>query len=421
MLDLDFIRKNPGAVKAAGLKKGIAVDVDRLLELDKKRSQLQQAIDQMRTRQNEFNRRIVKLGSADRDQAVADMKVVKNELRAKENELEKILGEYQELLLGIPNPPLPGVPEGKDESDNQIVRKVGQPRQFDFKPLDHVELGEKLDLIDIERAVKISGSRFYFLKNELVLLEFALIKHAFDLLVSEGFIPTIPPVLLKREIMVGAGYVPQGEADIYQTQDRLFLAGTAEQPLGGYWADEVIDETKLPLRLAGFSSCFRREAGSYGKDVRGILRAHQFDKVEMFSLTGRQDSQKEHEYLVKLEEKIVGGLGLPYQVVSICTGDLGLPAASKYDIETWIPSEKKYRETHSCSNCTDFQARRLNIRLKTKAGKTELVHTLNGTAIAIGRALIAIIENNQTQDGTIKIPPVLVPYLGFSEIPRGKK
>lgn len=414
MLDIEYIRNNVELVKVGAKNKGVEVKIDRLLELDDSRRQFQQAIDQLRAQQNQFNNKILKLSESDRAQAIVDMKVVKQDLEQKEKELEKILPEWQELMLKVPNPPLADVPVGRDESENQTIKEVGQPPKFDFPVQDHVALGKKMDLIDFDRAAKVAGSRFYYLKNELVILEMALMRYAIDTLVKEGFIPILPPVLLNRKVMEGAGYLPLGEDEIYRTQDDLFLAGTAEQPIAGYHMDEIIDESKLPLRYVGFSTSFRREAGSYGKDVKGILRAHQFDKTEMFSFVKPEDSEKEHEYLVGLEEKLMSGLGLPYRVVSICTGDLGLPAAKKIDIEAWLPGENDYRETHSCSNCTDFQARRLNIRVRDKSG-TRFLHTLNGTAFA-SRPLIAIMENNQTKDGSIKIPEVLVPYTGFSEI-----
>jgi seryl-tRNA synthetase len=274
--------------------------------------------------------------------------------------------------------------------------------------------------LDIERGVKVAGSRSYYTKRELVLLEFALAQYAMEFLTKEKFVPMITPVLLNRKVMEGAGYIPQGEDEIYKTQDGTFLAGTSEQALAGYHMDDILLESALPLRYAGFSSCFRREAGSYGQDVRGVLRVHQFDKVEMFSYSKPEDSVKEHEFLISLEEKFMQSLEIPYQVINICAGDLGAPAAKKFDIEAWIPSEGKYRETHSCSNCTDFQARRLNIRYKAKDGKIEYLHTLNGTAFAVPRLLIAIMENFQEKDGSITIPEVLHKYLPFKSIQASK-
>jgi len=279
-------------------------------------------------------------------------------------------------------------------------------------------LGESLDLIDVKRAAKTSGSRFGFLKGKLVLMEFALVNLVFDKLIKKGFTPIIPPVMLKPEIAEGMGFLEQkdDEEAYYLPKDDLYLAGTSEQSLGGMHAGDIFEVKELPKRYVGFSTCFRREAGSYGKDTKGILRVHQFDKLEMFSFSKPEESEKEHQFLLKMEENLMRKLGLHYQVIHICSGDLGLPAATKYDIETWIPSQKIYRETHSVSNCTDFQSKRLNIRYRAKNNELKFVHTLNGTAFAIGRILIAIIENYQQKDGTIKIPKALHKYLNFKII-----
>jgi len=298
------------------------------------------------------------------------------------------------------------------------LKKVGKRPEFDFKPKDYLEIAEELDLIDIKRAAKVSGTRFGYLKNEAVLLEFALINLALGTLIKEGFAPVIPPVMLKPEMARGTGYfeaVDLKEA-YYLPKDKLFLIGTSEQSLLTMHANEIFEEKELPKRYLGFSSCFRREAGSYGKDTRGIFRVHQFDKVEMFSFSKPDDSKKEHQFFLKIEEDLMKKLALPYQVVNICTGDLGFPAAAKYDIETWLPGQGKYRETHSTSNCTDFQARRLNIRYRDKNGKLNFVHTVNGTAFAIPRPLIAIIENYQQKDGSVKIPQVLQKYMAGKKI-----
>ena len=419
MLDIKLIREKSEEFKKAIARKGADVTlVDEAIELDQKRRKLVSQIEEMQNKLNKCSKEIVEYHAQQKVDAINEASFLSNKIKEFKPELDEVNKDYRKVMLDLPNPPLDDVLDGTSEKDNTVNRKWGEPRKFDFKPLDHVDLGTKLDLIDIERAGKIAGSRFYFLKNELALLEFALIQYAMDVLVKEGFTPMVPPVLLNRKIMEGAGYIPGGEDEIYKTQDDTYLAGTSEQPLAGYHADEIIDEKNLPLRYTGFSSCFRREAGSHGKDVRGILRVHQFDKVEMFSFTKPKDSTAEHEYLVSLEEKIMQGLKLPYNVVNICAGDLGAPAAKKYDIEAWMPGEDNYRETHSCSNCTDFQARRLNIRYRTKEGKIEVLHTLNGTAIAIGRILIAIMENYQQKDGTIEIPQVLKKYLSFDKIKR---
>jgi seryl-tRNA synthetase len=342
----------------------------------------------------------------------------------KEDELKKNLkeldGRFQKLMYQIPNPPFDDVPVGEDDEDNVVMRHVGEKPKFDFRPKDYLEIAEKLDIIDVKRAAKVSGSRFAYLKNEAVLIEFALINFVLDSLTKEGFSPVIPPVMLKSKMAKGTGYFEAtdiGEA-YYLPKDDLFLVGTSEQSLLTMRAGEIFEEKDLPKRYLGFSTCFRREAGSYGKDTKGILRVHQFDKLEMFSFCQPEKSNEEHQFLLSLEENLMKKLKIPYQVIKICTGDLGLPAAKKYDIESWVQSENRYRETHSCSNCTDFQARRLNIRYRSKKGKINFVHTLNGTAIAIGRILIAIIENYQQEDGTVKVPKVLQKYLGgYKKIP----
>jgi len=321
----------------------------------------------------------------------------------------------------LPNIPFEDVPVGKDDSQNIILRKVGKSTKGGK---DYMQLGQDLNLIDIDRAGKVAGSRFGYIKNELALLEFALIKLVMDTLKNlpagrQGkFQPVIPPVMVKNQMARGTGYFEAADEKeaYYLPADDMYLVGTSEQSLVAMHADEVLDEKKLPLRYVGFSTCFRREAGSYGKDTKGILRVHQFDKLEMVIFSKVEDSATEHKLLLSIEEKLMKALGLPYQVINICTGDLGRPAAAKFDIETWLPSENKYRETHSTSNCTDYQARRLNIRYKDANNKMQFVHTLNGTAFAIGRILIMILENYQQKDGSIKVPKVLQKYCGFKAI-----
>ena len=405
-------------VKKGLQKKGSKVDIGELLEIDKKRREVTQALDDMRQKKNQASREI---GVAKTDKEKKKIVLKMKELDSGNDRLDKDLKELdrklEEILLKIPNLPLDTVPEGRDERDNVVLEKIGEKPDFGFKPKDYMEIGEKLDLIDVKRAAKVSGTRFGFLRNEAVLLEFALIRLVFDLLLKKGFIPVIPPIMMKPEMARGMGYLEQtdDEEAYYLQKDNLYLAATAEQPLGSMHSDEVFKETDLPRRYVGFSTCFRREAGSYGKDTKGILRVHQFDKVEMFIFCKPEDSKKEHKFLLGTERELMDALKLPYQVVNISAGDLGAPAAAKYDIETWLPSENRYRETHSTSNCTDFQARRLNIRFK-RGGKMEFVHTLNGTAFAIGRILITIIENYQQKDGSILVPEVLQKYLDFKVI-----
>lgn len=409
MLDVNFIRENPEKVKEGIRKKQYDPSlVDKVLELDKRRRELLQKTEELRAERN----RISKQQTTDNKQRG---KEIKEELRQLEPDLNKTTAQYEDALRETPNLPAQDVPEGKDESGNQVIRKYKEPRKFDFQPRDHLELGELLGIIDIERAVKVSGARFAYLKSDGVLLEFALVKYALDILTTEGFVPIIPPVLIKEESMGGMGYLEHGgKEDMYVLdKDGLVLVGTSEQAIGPMHKDEVLE--KLPLRYVGFSPCFRREAGSYGKDTRGILRVHQFDKVEMFSFATPADGDKEHEYFVSLGEKLFQSLKIPYQVVKMCTGDLGHPAARKYDIEAWMPSQAKYREVTSTSTTTDYQARRLNIKFRD-SGKTDYVHMLNGTAFAIGRTIIAILENYQQEDGSVIIPEALRPYMGKDKI-----
>ena len=331
------------------------------------------------------------------------------------DELYEIEEEFNKLMALVPNILLEEVPIGKDETENVIVRQVGKKTTFSFKPKSYLELSQKLDLIDIKRAVKIAGARFAYLKREAVFIEFALINLVFNELTKEGFVPVLPPVMIRPEMAWGMGYLEQEDKKeaYFLPIDNLYLAGTSEQTIGTMHANEIFREEELPKRYLAFSTCFRREAGSYGKDTKGIFRVHQFDKIEMFSFCKPEDSQKEHKFLLAQQEKLMKLLKIPYQVVKLCSGDLARPSAMTYDIEAWFPSENRYRETHSTSNCTDFQARRLNIRFRRNKDKNlYFVHTLNATAFAIGRILIAIIENYQQKDGSIKVPPVLQKYLG---------
>ena len=412
MLDLNFIRENSQKVKEACEKKNVKIDVDMVLGLDKKKRELITEIEVLKSEQNKISR-----GGKDNMVLIEQAKEIKGKIKELEPELAKIDGELKTLLLMLPNIPFDDVPVGKDDSGNIVLRKVGHTPKFN-NPKDYMELGKDLDLIDTERAGKVSGSRFGYLKGKLPLLEFALVKLVMDTVGKEGFIPVIPPVILKDDMARGTGYfeaTDETEA-YYLPADKMYLVGTSEQSLVAMHADEVLDEKDLPLKYAAFSTCFRREAGSYGKDTKGILRVHQFDKLEMVVFSKPEESKDIHKLLLSIEEKLMKALGLPYQVINICTGDLGRPAAAKFDIEAWLPSENKYRETHSTSNCTDFQSRRLNIRYRDKSGKVNFVHILNGTAFAIGRILIMIMENYQQKDGSIKVPKVLQKYCGFKTI-----
>ena len=411
MLDIKFIRQNPEKVKKGCRKKKVKVDITRVLTIDQEKRKYQKTLEELRAKQRRL--------SFETPLPLKKLTGIKNEIKKIEPRVKEKEQELKNLLLQIPNLPFDNVPEGKDEKGNVVIKEWGGKPKFDFKTKDYLELAEKLDLIDVKRAAKISGTRFGILKKEAVFLKFALRNFASEILIKEGFIPIDPPVMIRPEIMQAMGYVERGRDEIYYLKDdNLCLIGTAEQALGPIHADEILEEKQLPKRYIAFTPCFRREAGSYGKDTKGIFRVHQFDKIEMFSFSHPQKSQKEHQFLLSCEEKLMQALKIPYRMVQICTGDLGDPAAAKYDIEAWLPGQGCYRETHSTSNCTDFQARRLNIRYKEKSGKLSFVYTLNGTAFAIGRILIAIFENYQQKDGSIKIPEVLQKYLGRKKVIR---
>ncbi|MBI2049936.1 MAG: serine--tRNA ligase [Candidatus Staskawiczbacteria bacterium] len=426
MLDINFIRQNSEKVKEACFKKQVDVNVDKILELDKRKRELLVALENLKAEQNKISRPAhngfaasdAGRGGKENNALISQARELKDRIKETEPQLNGLNMELQNLLILLPNIPFEDVPVGKDDKENVVLRQSGKPPKFNFPAKDHLKIGENLGLVDTERAGKVAGSRFAYLKNEIVLLEFALINFVFDILKKHKFIPVLPPVMLKEEMAMGTGYFEAADKNeaYFFPQDELFLTGTSEQSLIAMHSDEILEEKSLPLRYAAFSTCFRREAGSYGKDTRGILRVHQFDKIEMVIFSKPEDSEKEHKLLLSIEEKMMKKLGLPYQVVNICTGDLGRPAARKYDIETWLPSEGKYRETHSTSNCTDFQARRLNIRYRDKSGKLSFVHTLNGTAFAIGRILIGVIENYQQKDGSVKVPKALQKYAGFKTI-----
>jgi len=415
MLDIKLIREQPETIKEGIRKKGADVSlVDKVLELDEKKRNLLQEIETVRAKKNTAEKKIMK--DEDKDGIMKVLKEAKIFLSGKEKEFDDLEKEYKKTMSLIPNPPLDYVPEGKDDRENIVIRQVGKKPKFNFTPQDYLSLGEKLGIIDTKRASKISGSRFGILKGGAAILEIALIKFIFDKLTKKGFTPLIPPILIKPEPFWGMGYLDRGAEEVYYLpKDELYLVGTSEQMIGPMHMNEIFEEKDLPCRYAAFSSCFRREAGSYGKDTKGILRVHQFDKIEMFIFSKPEDSIKEHNFLLSIEEEIMQDLKIPYQVLQICSGDLGDPAVAKYDIEAWLPGqnngEGQYRETHSTSNCTDFQSRRLNIKFKNNTtSKNELVHTLNGTASAMGRMIIAIIENYQTKGGKIKIPKVLLRY-----------
>ncbi len=413
MLDIKFIRQNPEKVEKASKNKGVDIDIKKVLELDSKYRDLDLEVQKLR---EERNTNASQIKGKPTEEQIKKGQEIKQKLEGLEKSLTE---EYEKLrteLLKIPNPAKDDVKVGKNDTENDVIRKVGTPTKFSFKPKDHLDIGEALGIIDVTRASKISGARFYFLKKEGALLEFALRELAFEILLKEGFIPVIPPVMIKTEVMKGLGYMENGgDEDMYVfDKDGLVLVGTSEQSIVSMHTDETLEGKELPKRYVGFSTCFRREAGSYGKDTKGILRAHQFDKIEMVSFVKQGEDDKEHEYLLSLEEKLLQALEIPYQVVKMCTGDLGYPAARKYDLEAWIPSEDKYREVTSTSTTTDFQSRRLNIKYK-EDGKTEYTAILNGTAFST-RPIVAILENYQNEDGSVNVPKVLQKYIGKSVI-----
>ena len=424
MLDIKYIRENPEEVKKAAKDKGIDVNIERVLELDNRVRGLDLMVQKLREDRNRAARAVI--NATNKEIIIKKGKELKTKLEKHEKALLALEEELKMLLFKIPNPAKKDVKVGKDDSENEILRKEGIPRKFNFKPLDHLDLGEKLDIIDVKRASKVSGTRFAYLKGDAVLLEFALIQFGLETLTREGFIPVVPPVLIRKEITEGLGYWQGGGNEDYylvnepeNPEGYFYLVGTAEHALVPMHKDEVLNAKDLPKRYIGFSAAFRREAGSYGKDTKGILRVHQFDKLEMVSFVKEDEDDKEHEYLLSLEEKLFKALEIPYQVVKMCTGDLGFPAARKYDLEAWMPGQGKYREVTSVSTVTDFQSRRLNIKYQedSPAGRDKkYVNILNGTAFAIGRTIIAILENYQQEDGSIEIPKVLQKYIGKSVI-----
>lgn len=442
MLDIKFIRQNREEVEKGLKAKGVHADLDRLLEIDEKRKTKIKQVDELRAEHNRASDEIASLKNESREGRIAEVKDLKSKLADAEFELKALEEEFRELMYQIPNIPFSDVPVGKDERSNVVLREVGKKPRFDFEPQGYMELGERLDLIDTARAAKVSGSRFGYLKHEAPILELALVQFAISFLIDSAniraiilekslnikpkpFIPIIPPVLVRPEVMRAMGYMERGGDEIYHLEkDNLYLVGTSEQSVGPMHQDEIFDEEALPHRHIAFSTCFRREAGSYGRDTRGILRVHQFDKAEMFVFSTPGNSKDEHQLLIGIEEKFMSLLGIPYRVLNICTGDLGDPAAAKFDVEAWLPGQDggkgEYRETHSASNTTDFQARRLNIKYRREKDRsTEYVHMLNGTAFAIGRMIIAILENYQEPDGSVRIPEILQPYtFGLKEIKR---
>ncbi len=423
MLDLAFIRANPDVVKDAARRKRVNIDIDALLALDLRLRDLRQQVEQDRAQQNQISKEIQAAGpdKAAREAAIERGRAVAAELKQLEPQLRDLDNELRDLLLRVPNIPDESVPTGMDESENVEVKRVGTPTTFDFMPLGHVELMQNLGMLDIERGVRVAGSRSYVLKGDAVRLELALFQFAMDRMLRKGFTPLAVPALAREFAFVGNSQFPRGREQVYALEQeegadepQLFLVGTAEVSITGMYGGEILDEADLPLRFAGISPCFRKEAGTYGKDTYGIMRVHEFTKVEQYVIcrNDHEESVRWHEMLLANAEEIVQALELPYRVVVVCTGDLGDGQVKKYDIECWVPSEQTYRETHSDSYFHDYQARRANIRYRGADGKVRFVHTLNNTALASPRILIPLLENHQQPDGSIRIPDALRPFLG---------
>jgi seryl-tRNA synthetase len=410
MLDLKAIRSDPERFKAALARRGAAEQVDELLGLDARRRELLPEVENAQAERKTLSKQIGEKKKAGEDAEaeglMATVQGLKERIESGKEELERVEAKLDELALTLPNLPDPDAPEGMTEEDAVVLREVGEKPQFDFEPRDHLDIGTELGVIEMEAAARLSGSRFAYLVGDLVLLELALVRFAIELVRAEGHEPVVPPVLVREEALEGTGFLPGDRDQIYEIpKDELFLTGTSEVGLAGLHADEILDVNSLPLRYCAFSTCFRREAGAAGRDTRGIFRVHQFDKVEMFSFVEPGSSREEHERLLAIEERILGELEIPYRVVNVALGDLGAPAAKKYDCEAWIPSQGRYRELTSCSNTTDYQARRLGARYRPAEGEApQVLHTLNGTACAVGRTIIALIENRQESDGSFTLP-----------------
>ncbi|HEX9300116.1 MAG TPA: serine--tRNA ligase [Actinomycetota bacterium] len=413
MLDIKLIREDPEPFRKALARRDLAKRVDELLEADERRRELTKRVEELRAEQNRASKAIGGAQGDEKQRLIQEVAKVSAELKELEPQLAEAETALSLLLAATPNLPHPSSPDGFTEEDAVEVRRNHEaPPTFDFEPKDHADLGAALGVLDVERGARTSGSRFVYLLGDLVFVQFALMRSAMDILAEKGFLPVIPPVLVRDEAMYGTGFLPTDAVNIYRTaEDDLYLVGTAEVPLAALHLGEVLDEADLPVRYAGYSTCFRREAGTYGKDTGGMFRVHQFDKVEMFSFTTPETSWDEHEYLVSVEEEVLGKLEIPYRVVNIAAGDLGGAAAKKYDIEVWLPGQQRYRELTSCSNTTDYQARRMQTRVRRSDGTLETLHTLNGTATAIGRTLIAILENHQQADGSVLVPEHLWQYL----------
>lgn len=414
MLDIKFIRENKDLVKAGAVKKRIDVDIDALLAVDEKRKALTTSIESKRAEQNVVSAKIPTATPDEKATLLESMKKVKADMQAADESLKGVMKEWQALMLQVPNIPDMSVPDGTSDADNKEVAAWGEKPVFGFIPKNHIELVESLDLADLEKGAEVAGFRGYYLKNEAVLIYFGLWQFVLGLLTKKGYKPMMVPTLVRKQALYGTGYLPQGEEDLYKTQDGDYLTGTGEVGAMSYFADKVLDKSELPIKVLAFSTCFRREAGSHSKDTKGLIRVHEFYKLEQIIIceANHEESVKYHEELRRNSEEILEALKLPYHTVVNCAGDLGLGQVKKYDLEAWVPSQNTYRETHSCSYFHDFQTRRLNIRYKDADGKMKFAHSLNNTALAGPRILVPIVENNQQADGSIKVPEILRSYLG---------
>ena len=418
MIDITLLRKNPELFKVGVQKKGAKVDIDKILKLDKELRSLQQQVEKLREERNKISKRISPLKGQEKKEALSQAQKIKDQLEILEEKMLQLQNELKNLLFFIPCPPSEDTPEGKSEEDNVPLKTWGERPDFKFAPKDYLTLMEKLDLLDLERGAKIGGFRQYVLKNEAVLLEYALLRWSMDFLIKKGFTLLRPTVMVNESAMISSGMFPQGKEEAYKVDDDLFLTGTTEVPLMAYHAGEILEEKNLPLKYVGYSPVFRREVGSYGKDLKGLFRVHEFIQTEQIILCKNDltESIKWHEKLLANSEEMMQVLELPYRVVNVCAGELTDGQAKRYDIEAWVPSQQRYRETHSDAYLLDFQTRRLNLRYKDKEAKLKFAHSLNNTGLATPRILIPLIEIHQLEDGSINIPKVLQPYLGFVKI-----
>ncbi|MAZ40832.1 serine--tRNA ligase [bacterium] len=413
MLDIKFIRENKDLVQAGAQKKHLSFDVKELLKVDDERVELLKKVEEKRAEQNKVTEEIAKLSGEEREKKIKEMKAFKDDFQKDEEKLKNVMGKWRDLMLQVPNIPDVSVPEGKTDEENKELKKVGEIPKFSFTPKNHIELATQLSLADFERGSKAHGFRGYYLKNDGALLSWAIWNYAQEFFLKKEFTPFIAPSIVKKEYFYGTGHLPNEAEDLYVTQDDDYLSGTAEVPMMAYHAGETLDKKQLPLKYLAFSPCYRREAGSYGKDTKGLVRVHEFFKLEQVVLceASHEESVKWHEWLNANTEEFITSLGLPYRVVTNCGGDLGLGQVKKYDIELWVPSEEKYREISSASYFHDFQSRRFNIRYNDEGGK-QYAHSLNSTAIPTPRILVSLLENNQQEDGSIRVPEVLQKYLG---------